>query len=386
MSHDPPRTAPGQSFEPPPRPAERQTGRANNRAPALEIIEPITWQGQPIPERRWLVAGLVPLGNVTLLSGDGGIGKSLLVQQLATACAVKAKWLDIPTMPCRALYITCEDDRDELHRRQADIVKHYGAELGDLEALQLSSRVCMENIVFEAVKFQERGKLTILYDQIRNAVRDFGSQLLILDTVADLYGANENYRALVRQFINALRKIALDADGAVVLTSHPSIAGMATGTGLSGSTGWNNSVRSRLFLTRPKNGGDDEEQADPDVRVLRGMKSNYGKAAGAIKLRWTDGVFIREGEPTGIDRIVADAKADRVFLELLAAGYERGEWVSSAANVSNFAPRRFAAHPQAAGVGKKAFQAAMERMLHAGRIKAETYGRPSEPRFRLALQ
>ena len=39
-------------------------------------------EDRPIPERQWLVSGLIPLGSVTMLSGDGGLRKSILGLQL----------------------------------------------------------------------------------------------------------------------------------------------------------------------------------------------------------------------------------------------------------------------------------------------------------------
>ena len=65
---------------------------------SIEILDPISWQDQPIPERRWLVDDLIPLHNVTLVSGDGGIGKSLLTLQLMVACALGKRWLGRSTM------------------------------------------------------------------------------------------------------------------------------------------------------------------------------------------------------------------------------------------------------------------------------------------------
>ena len=40
-----------------------------------------------MPPREWLVDALVPMKTVTLFSGDGGTGKSLLALQLAVAVA-----------------------------------------------------------------------------------------------------------------------------------------------------------------------------------------------------------------------------------------------------------------------------------------------------------
>ena len=44
--------------------------------PKIEILDPIRWQDRAVPERKWLVADLVPMHNVTMLSGDGAMGES----------------------------------------------------------------------------------------------------------------------------------------------------------------------------------------------------------------------------------------------------------------------------------------------------------------------
>lgn len=95
------------------------------------------------------------------------------------------------------------------------------------------------------------GRVTPLYEELLAAAKNFGAQVLVIDTAADVFGGNENIRNQVRQFIAALTRIAMEIDGAVILCAHPSIDGMSKGHGFAGSTAWNNSVRSRLYLTRP---------------------------------------------------------------------------------------------------------------------------------------
>ena len=68
-----------------------------------------------------------------------------------------------------------------------------------------------------------------------------------LDTLADVFAGNENARQEARQFIGLLRGLAIEHDLAVVPLAHPSLSGMTSGTGTSGSTALLDSVRARSF-------------------------------------------------------------------------------------------------------------------------------------------
>jgi RecA-family ATPase len=113
----------------------------------------------------------------------------------------------------------------------------------------------------------------------------------VIESAADVFAGNENDWSQVRQFVGLLRRLAITSGAAVLLISHPSLSGMSTGTGTSGLTGWNNSVRSRLYFTSPKTRNGDEP--DNDVRELKVMKSNYGPAGETVRLRWQRGVRSR---------------------------------------------------------------------------------------------
>ena len=262
--------------------------------PKIEIIDPIRWQDHPIPERRWLVADLIPMRNVTMLSGDGGVGKSIVALQLMVACALGKRWLGQQTKPCRAFGLFCEDDEGELHRRLVDICRHYDAELGDLENLQLCSRVGLENAMMEWRSAWEAGETTWLHATIMNHALQFGAQIIVMDSLHDVFAGDEIRRGQARQFIQGLREIAREIDGALVLTAHPSLTGRNSGSGESGSTSWSNSVRSRLYL---KEVG---EQTDGAERILKTMKSNYAKSGGEIRLRWADGIYDEIAQEAGM--------------------------------------------------------------------------------------
>src|SRR6266446_5981329 len=103
---------------------------------ALRVVDPVALEGLPIPHRRWLCEPWIPLGSVCAIYGDGGVGKSLLGQQLMTSCASGRPFLNMEVMECKALGIFCEDDESELHRRQARINQKLGLDWADLERMR----------------------------------------------------------------------------------------------------------------------------------------------------------------------------------------------------------------------------------------------------------
>jgi RecA-family ATPase len=177
---------------------------------------------------------------------------------------------------------------------------------------------------------------TKLFGRIREAACDIKPKLIVLDNSADVYGGNENDRAQVRQFIGILRGMAIAAGAGVLLTSHPSLTGINTGTGLSGSTAWNASVRSRLYFKRATT--EKDEEPDPDLRVLEVMKSNYGPIGETIQLQWKDGLFLPVNGMSNLERLAAEQMAEQLFLTLLAEFDRQGDNGSAKRNAPNYAP------------------------------------------------
>lgn len=106
------------------------------------------------------------------------------------------------------------------------------------------------------------------------------------------------------------------------------------------------------------------------------MKANYGRTGEEIRLRWVDGVFQREAGVFGLDVLARDAAVDEVFLRLLRL-HEQQEIEVSPKPCASYAPNVFAAHTEAGGIGKRAFKAAMERLLHAHKVRVRHVGPPS---------
>jgi RecA-family ATPase len=171
-----------------------------------------------------------------------------------------------------------------------------------------------------------------------------------------------------------------------LLTSHPSLTGISSGSGLSGSTAWNASVRSRLYFKRAVT--EKYEEPDPDLRVLEVMKANYGPVGETITVRWTNGLFLPVTGAGSLEKIAAEQRADQLFLNLLNRFSGQGRNTCEKPNANNYAPSLFAQENEAKelSIRKADFEAAMRRLFAADKIYVEPYGPPSRGWFRLVYR
>ncbi|MFW2544403.1 AAA family ATPase [Primorskyibacter sp. 2E107] len=349
-------------------------------APAREsqFYSAASLKGKAVPPREWLVHGLVPQKTVTLFSGDGGTGKSLLALQLAVAVAAQTAWIGKTANTGRVIFLSAEDDDDELHRRLDDILRAEHRDYDDLSGLTLRSLAGEDALL--AVETQIALMQSALFEELDKRAAEEAPALIVIDTLADVYPANENDRAKVRKFVGILRGLAIKRKCAVMLLGHPSLTGLNSGTGTSGSTAWNNSVRSRLYLSRITDNG---FEPDPDARVLSTKKANYGRTGGEINLKWEAGVFVAEAQPTGLDALAAGARGERVFLKLLDTLTAQGRYVSASPGPTN-APTQFASHPEAEGCTKRALKSAMDALFGRGEIVIASHGSGAKARSHIA--
>lgn len=265
------------------------------KEPADNYRRPMRWtelEEQKVPDRIWRLSHWLSVGP-TLFAGRGGIGKTLVAQTLATALCVAQNYIDQVDEPVTVLFWACEDEHDELWRRQINICDYFGIRLSALEGkLYLEPRLGLENTLFAPVF--GRPAWTPLRDELKSQINDYKADILIADNTSQLFGCNENERHSVTSFVNGLVGLVTDRAFSQLILSHPA---KAEGSEFSGSTAWENSVRMRWFMgtALPDQQEPEEGEADPNVRYIAKRKSNYS-VRDYRKIIFDAGVFKPEAQ------------------------------------------------------------------------------------------
>jgi RecA-family ATPase len=355
--------------------------------PTLPFISMANWDNEPVPEQEWAVPDRIPLGQTTLFTGEGGYGKSTVQLHLCAAHALGLAWLNTLPEPGPAVFFEAEDGEKTIHRRLAMVAAHYGTTFQNMIAggLYVISLFGCDAVLATPTRSGKIEK-TPLYRQLLQAAGDLKPKMIGIASSANVFAGSEIDRTQTQQFIGLLNRIAMTANGSVVLISHPSLTGINTDTGLSGSTQWHNAVRARFYLKGVK--VEAGEQPDNDLRELVFKKNQFGPMSANIVLRYRNGRFLPEASASGLDKVAREAKADEVFLDLLKRFASEGRNLSHNAGSRTYAPTIFVNESEAKNhqLRKAELEAAMKRLFEAKKIYVENYGRPSRPYSRVAIK
>lgn len=345
-------------------------GDSQQPAKAPAELAPMSWgalaQISPEPPD-WCLDGWLPARTTTLLSANGGVGKSNLSLQLAASLALGKPFLGTELDSGKVLLLSAEDEGRTVHFRLANICADLGVNLSVLE----DRLVAFDLTQADCVLWQE-GAPTAKMQWLADQANLFTPRVIIIDNASDVFNANENDRAEVRGFMRALNAIALHSNAAILLLAHVDKASVRFGAGqdsnttFSGSTAWNNSARSRWAMTR---------DADRLV-VLRHEKCNFGPLQPEMRLEFDPAakVFRKAGTVPGIscDRVLRNSQRDAI-LKILAAALKAGQKLSMAATANNNAFRVVSASKGFPRVQRGEFFAILYDMQREGLLEEIEY-------------
>ena len=295
-------------------------------------LVPMDWDAlqhtQPAPTE-WRLDGWLPEGTVTLLSANGGVGKSNLSLQLGVAMANGMPLFDIATKPSKVLILSGEDEARTVHFRVANICQDLGLSMSELR-----DRLVVYDLTQADCVLWRDGGPTERMQWLADVTVATKANVVIIDNASDVFASNENDRTEVRGFMRALNLIANVTRAAVLLLAHVDKASVRGGAGLdsnttfSGSTAWNNSARSRWAMVR-----------DANNVVLRHEKCNLGPLQEELRIEFDPGskVFKRFGTSPGLKAAATLVRNTQraVILKLVGRAADAGANLSLKVSATN---------------------------------------------------
>lgn len=81
---------------------------------------------ETVDESRWLVEGLIPMGHLSIVLAKAGVGKSLLVESIATHVVYGEDFCDLPTEEGDVLIIDQDTPTEVIKRRLTRLSRAFG--------------------------------------------------------------------------------------------------------------------------------------------------------------------------------------------------------------------------------------------------------------------
>ena len=338
-------------------------------------------EGSPPEPTNWRLDGWLPERTVTLLSANGGVGKSNLSLQLGVSLVAGQQFLGLEAKPSRVLVISGEDEARTVHFRVANICKDQGVEMSALKDLSVYDLTQADCVLWRD------GHATERMQWLADKVVKHRADVVIIDNASDVFLANENDRAEVRGFMRCLNMIASATGCSVLLLAHVDKASVRAGAGLdsnstfSGSTAWNNSARSRWAMVRT---------TDREI-LLKHEKCNLGPLQEELKLEFDAGskTFKRFGTIPGQQAAATLVRNTQraAIIKLIKRATDQGVNMSTKPNAPTNAYVSLADDPlYPASLSRKDFFAMLRDLEHEQLVHMETYKKPNRGTgYRLAL-
>lgn len=309
---------------------------------------------------RWLWEPYIQLGNITILRGDPGVGKTFFISALMGAVASNEP---DPVMPGdlhitngRCIYFGNEDDPETIRMR--------------IESATTPTNCNLNNLFISAdpISFQD-------LDPIREMILQTGASLVIFDPLqaylgpkVDMNRANET-----RPLLENLRRLAKETNCAVLIIEHKNKnqKGDDIYRGI-GSMDITAVARSVLMIVR------DEEA--PNRRCTMQIKTNAKQAPGAVWAITDSGRFTWLGE---MDKTMADLqeqnearRSDAIRLVRAIMGNHPDTWQGSTTDLIDQCPDESLKNLKAEKIGRALNDPAiMDRLERLYNIKV-THTRP----------
>ena len=284
------------------------------KTPQIKIAK---LQEVEVTDRRWMTYPLLPESEVTLLTGQGGIGKSFLLLQLGSLLAAGYTDANFPRSeltgrthyhyfiqpklapdwdephwgePQPVIYASYEDDMSEIRRRMNTLynrfdwfTKKQSVIFDNFHPVSMRAAGCVWGPEI-GKHFQTRSQPTSAADQLKSFCKDKKAKLLMIDPLSAAFYGDENNKAEVYAFVHSWAEWGEENGTAVLISGHLPKSRESRRSGYSGTAAWEGAVRSLFTLDRfdMNENEDGEREKDGNKNLprkwylaIKGIKGNY---------------------------------------------------------------------------------------------------------------
>jgi hypothetical protein len=274
--------------------------KEHRKAVSIDVICLADVQAEHV---EWLWASRIPVGKITVVDGDPGLGKSTLLCDIA-ARVTRGDRMPEDSLKARApgdvVLMSAEDGPADTIRPRADAAR------ADARRIHLWTVTRDEDGT-------ERTPSVADIEQLERIIVATKAALVVIDPfVAYLPSDNNSYNDHhMRRAMAPLAAIADRTHVAIVLVRHLKKSGEGAIYRGGGSIGIAGAARSVLLVAK------DRDDETGETRVIAPVKSNLAREASALKYRVVDGGGVGKIEWLGVaegvsaDELVAIRKTER---------------------------------------------------------------------------
>jgi len=187
------------------------------------------WCEGDIPQRPWIAHGYALRGHLTVLSGPGAGGKSMITLGWAVALALGRSFHRFRAdKPCRCLVYNVEDDTDEQRRRLSAALRQFDAAPHDLVGRVIRVAPCANGSLVHRDKDWGSTKSTEILRAVEELIEQHNPDVAILDPFIELHDSDENDNNAIRAVLAHFRNVAVKRNIAVILLHHARKGSSAT--------------------------------------------------------------------------------------------------------------------------------------------------------------
>jgi hypothetical protein len=177
-----------------------------------KIISATELLKRDIPQRDFIVEGLIREKSINILGGESGSGKTWGLQDLSLCVSNGVAWLDkFATKKSNVLYCDLEEDEEENKRR--------------IQLLSKNRNLSVDNVFFytgEDLILTQGGKLNKkLFEELEEAIIKNDIKVVIFDTGRKIHDFNEDNAGEVNQlYLQILKPLRDNLDQTIIYVMH----------------------------------------------------------------------------------------------------------------------------------------------------------------------